>query len=651
MRGAPTDVVSQAQSSRRDGTDAGSDPGAQAPAAALEDRPTRLRRLVPAATAALCYFVLACLVFWPVAPLDNSHIVSCACSDPAQEVWFLSWTSFAVTHWLNPFFTTYLHAPKGANLGINTSMPLLGLLGLPVTLAAGPIATYNVLLRIAFAASGTSMFLLLRRYASWPVAAFAGGLLFAFSPFMVGQGSRHLFLVFLPIPPLVIALVDDWLITCRRGAVRSGLLLGLAGAAQCLISTEVLLMTALVVAALLVILAIRYPAACRERARRAVEGFSAALGVFILLAGYPLWMLLFGPERTVGPPHALSDLARYHDDLLAPIVPTVSQLLGPIRFSRVGSSFAAHSLVENGLYLGIPLVMVLGFFAVRYRRIGIVAVSTIGGLAGFVLSLGSPLLVDNHRIPAVPMPFAIFTHVPILQDIEPARFSLFVPLAGSIVLAVGLDRIRFERWHLRSRPSESRPDTGVRRVGPSLRSSLATGAIALVALTPLIPRAISSVPAGIPSFFLTSDARSIPSGTLALTFPFDKAPFNDPMLWQAASGMRFRIIGGDAFVPGRGGRGTYRPDPPGPTVISKLLLAGSGWAIGHPPPDDASTIAAVRQLLARQHVDVVLVLTSAPDGPYVATVIRRALGRAPVGRGGMDIWLSVPSSLRRKALG
>ncbi len=110
-------------------------------------------------------------------------------------------------------------------------------------------------------------------------------------------------------------------------------------------------------------------------------------------------------------------------------------------------------------------------------------------------------------------------------------------------------------------------------------------------------------------------------------------------------------MGGDAFVPGRGGRGTYQPDPPGPTLISKLLLAGSGWAMGRPPPDDASTIAAVRQLLARQHVDVVLVMTSSLYGPYVATVIQRALGRAPVKRGGMDLWLSVQSSLRANALG
>jgi len=605
--------------------------------------------MAPGASAALLYLLLACLVYWPVAPFDNSHIVSCACSDPAQETWFLAWTSFAVTHGLNPFFTTYLHAPAGANLGVTATTPFLGLIGLPVTLAIGPVATFNLLLRLALAASGTSMFLVLRRYVRWPVAAFAGGLLFAFSPFMIGHGYRHLLLTFLPILPLLLALVDDWLITCRRSALRSGLLIGLACAVEYLISGEVLLMSATLGAVLLIVLAVRHPVASRQRARRAVEGFLSAAGVFVLLAGYPIWMLLYGPQRIIGPPHALSDLDRYHGDLLAPIVPTLNQLVAPLRFSRIGSTFVAGSPIENGLYLGIPLLMVLAFFAVRYRNVGIIAISTIAGVIAFALSLGTPLLVDNHRITAVPMPFSILLRAPLLQDIEPARFSLFVPFAASILLAVGLDRLRADEWRWRSRTSDPPSQTVVAaRVPPSVRSSLLSGGLLVVALVPLIPRLpIPSVPVGVPSFFLTAEVRAIPAGALALTFPYDKSPFNDPMLWQASSTMRFRIFGGDAFVPGPAGRGgIYQPNPPGSPVVSEMLLAGSGWATGPAPFDDAATIAAIREFCVREHVEVVLVSPLANDAPYITTLIRQALGRAPTRIGGMDLWLSVQSSLR-----
>ncbi len=104
----------------------------------------------------------------------------------------------------------------GANLAIDTSMPLLGILGIPITLLAGPVATFNLLLRLGLAASGASMFGVLRRYVSWWPAAFGGGLLFAFCPYLANQAIRHLFLSFVPLVPLFIPILDDWLISRTR---------------------------------------------------------------------------------------------------------------------------------------------------------------------------------------------------------------------------------------------------------------------------------------------------------------------------------------------------------------------------------------------------------------------------------------------------
>ena len=59
-----------------------------------------------------------------------------------------------------------------------------------------------------------------------------------------------------------------------------------------------------------------------------------------------------------------------------------------------------------------------------------------------------------------------------------------------------------------------------------------------------------------------------------LTFPFELAPRNDAMMWQAASGMRFRVLGGDVFVPGNVVRSTWHPLPPGPPVLAAVLEAG-----------------------------------------------------------------------------
>jgi hypothetical protein len=133
-------------------------------AGAISTRPPWLSRAGVAALTVALYLLLACFAFWPVPPLDRAHLVGCACADPAQQTWFLAWTSHALSHAQNPLFTSFLNVPAGANLAIDTSMPLLGVLGLPVTLLAGPVATVNLLLRLGLALSAISMYAVLRRY-------------------------------------------------------------------------------------------------------------------------------------------------------------------------------------------------------------------------------------------------------------------------------------------------------------------------------------------------------------------------------------------------------------------------------------------------------------------------------------------------------
>src|SRR6516225_3111849 len=98
-----------------------------APPSGARSVASRLRPALAIGAAGAVYFVLACLAYWPASPLDTTRLAGCACGDPEQQTWFLAWTSYAVTHGHNPFLTGYLHAPMGANLAIDTSMPLLGI--------------------------------------------------------------------------------------------------------------------------------------------------------------------------------------------------------------------------------------------------------------------------------------------------------------------------------------------------------------------------------------------------------------------------------------------------------------------------------------------------------------------------------------------
>src|SRR5215831_9412481 len=431
---------------RSDELDGRLDDAVVAPASSPAPSVSSRRRLVlEVAAAGAVYLVLACLVYWPATPLDTGRIAGCACGDPEQQTWFLAWTSYALTHGHNPLVTSYLHAPWGANLAIDTSMPLLGLLGMPVTLLAGPVAAFNLLLRLGLAASGASMFGVLRRYVSWWPAAFGGGLLFAFGPYVANQAIRHLFLSFVPLVPLFIPILDDWLISRTRTPVRSGVLLGLAAAAQYLISAEILLTSAIIAAVGLAYLALRYRAAVAERISTFVRGVAVAVPVFLLIAGYGIWMLLAGPYRPAGAVHVLSGLTRYHADLLSPLYPTGHQLFAPAALPSAGNRLPAGATLEDGFYLGFPLLVLLVYLVIRCRRVPLVATATVIGVAAFILGLGDRLTVDGKTL-GIPLPLTVFRHLPVVQNLEAARFSLYVQLAAAIIFAVGLDQVRARGW-------------------------------------------------------------------------------------------------------------------------------------------------------------------------------------------------------------
>jgi hypothetical protein len=616
------------------------------------ERPSRVCRLAVVWAAPACYLVLACLAYWPVSPLDSQHLVNCRCPDPQQQAWYLAWPPFALTHGLNLFFTTYLQVPTGGNLAATTSMPLLGLLGSPVTALAGPLATFNLMLRLALAASGTSMFFVLRRYTSWWSAAFAGGLLFEFSAYMAGQGQKHIFLVFVPLVPLFIPLLDDWLVSLRRTPLLSGVLVGLVAGLQYLISPEIFLGTVVFAAAGLLFLAARYPVAAGQRFWVVSRGLVAAVPVFLLVAGYAIWMFLAGPGHPQGSAHNLSDLITYHGDVLSAIVPTSNQLFTTPALSRIGNS-TVRNTVENGLYLSVPLLIVLGYLTVRFRRTGIVAVSAVVGLAAFVLSLG-PSLTVNHHVLLHPMPFSVFLHLPILRNLEAVRFSLFVQLAAAVIFAVGMDRVRASGWRVSMAPGDGGAEPGddraphpTERRAAGLARPLLVTAVGVSVLLPAVPRLpIPSAPAAVPAFFSAGQVGVVPRGAVALTFPFDLRPYNDAMVWQAVSGMRFRILGGDVYVRRPAGVAPWQAKPPGGPVMSALLLAGTKRG-GKPPPGNEQTLTAIRQLCTRYRVEVILVDLTAPEGRAVAARFGRALGAPPIVEGQLDIWLNVQRDLRR----
>ncbi|HET7312568.1 MAG TPA: hypothetical protein VFJ17_14720 [Mycobacteriales bacterium] len=593
------------------------------------------RRWLGVATVAAAYFLLACLLYWPVGPLDSRHIVNCSCADPVQEVWFLRWLPFAITHGHNPFFTSYLNMPYGANLSINTSMPLLGLIGWPVTAALGPVATYNLLLRLALALSGTAMYVLMRRYVSWRPAAFGAGLLFAFSPFMAGHAQRHLFLTFLPLVPLLVLLVDDWLVSCRRSPVVAGALIGLAAALEFLISPEVVALFTIGVVVGLAVLARTHVQQARERVTRAVRGLAAAAVTFVALAGYPAYELVAGPLRPSGPIHPFGLHSVYHADLLSPVLPTPNILLAPHALLAPDNLAVIGHGQEPGMYVGLPMLAALLYVVVRFRRLLIVRVLTATMVVAFILALGPRLTIDG-RVAVPAFVYILFRPIPVLQNMEPDRFALIAQFAVAALVGVGADRL-YRGWRVRPRLAGR-----VRGVQVGIAA-----VVAVILLLPVVPSRISSALVTAPPFFTTSRQRVIPSGALALTYPF--SPFsrlNSGMLWQSVDGMRFRIFGGEVFVPGADGHSTPVPTRPIPHILLPLMRGNdqsTGSAHWHIEQQ------ALLRLLRGSKVDVVLAWVPFRGSQRFIQLVQSDLGSKPDVADDVAVWLHVRGELTHAA--
>lgn len=593
---------------------------------------------LPALSAAAAYGLVAVVAYRQVLFSGNARLPICACGDQAQETWFLRWPLFAVTHGLDPFVTTWINYPKGTNLVLNTSMPLLGFVSSPLQLTLGPVAAYDILLAAAMAGSALAMCLALRRWVRWWPAAFLGGLFYGFSPFMTGEGQGHLFVTAAFVPPLVLVLLDDIVVRQAHSAGRDGVLLGVLVVVEYLISPEVLAMMVLVAACGVAVVAVANLGQVRQRLRHAVTALAIGGAVACVALAYPLWVSLFGPQHIVGPPHPLADLALYPGDLLGPIIPTGFQYLAPASIKLHGNMLSGANPAENGMYLGIPLVAALAGVTWWFRRARTLVFFVVMLVVSMVLTLGPRLTIDGHDT-GVRMPFTVIRHVPLLQDIFPLRFSLFIQLFAAASVAMGAEMV----VRLRARPA---------RAHRLLRSGSAA-ALGVVALLPLVPAyPYGGAPTSIPSFYSSPAVDRIPAGSVVLAYPYARTPEFQPLLGQAVAGMRFKLVGGTTFIPGPDGRSEWGPDVLSPATVQAIFYNAYAPTPKTPPsslrqypPLDATTIGALRTFLVRYHISTVVI---DPVGANPGAVVRYVTATLGPGRrtGGVLAWFDVPRLLR-----
>ncbi|MGA3149295.1 MAG: DUF2079 domain-containing protein [Acidimicrobiales bacterium] len=492
----------------------------------------------------LAYLGLSVFIWSNVWTSHPTSVTTCGCGDPSQFIWFIEWPAYAISHGLDPTFSTALHYPVGVNMLAFVSVFAIGVPLAPITWVFGPVASLNVAVTLAPVLSALAMYVLLRRWVTWMPAAFIGGLFYGFSPFIVvSLTNSDLNLGMLVVPPLFLACLDELLVRQRRRPVVIGVALGLLVTLQFFIATEILAITVIMgavgVAILVGYAAWRHRDAVRSRARHAIVGLAAGVVTAVVLLAVPTWVALAGPAHFSGPiwPYGKYDDLRNKPTYLGYYVhgwpASFTHLLTTLAHTSVGGN---QGPVLSFQYFGYGVIIVLIGGLIAWRRdrrlwlFGAIVVASV------IVSLGvGRSLADK---------------LPQVENLVPYRFVLVTYLAAAVMLGLILEHVYVavnqfaEHAHKRSqgRPANDARPWWQRRAGAAV--ALVVAAIAIVPpavyLAPSIP--ITTQPVDVPTWFRTV-APHLQGHQILLVLP---APFLAPdnaMTWQAMSGMHFSMVG------------------------------------------------------------------------------------------------------------
>ncbi|WP_026438795.1 hypothetical protein [Acidocella facilis] len=406
-------------------------------------------------------------------------------------------------------------------------MPLLALLGYPLTATLGPLGAYNALMLAAPVSAALSAYALCLYLCRRPGPALLGGWIFGFSSFAAAHMNQHLNLEWCLLLPLLA------LVGCKRldGGLGRGwtvALLAVLLAAQAGVSLE-LFATCIVISAYGWALAWLTLPGLRPRLRVLAADIALAAPVVLLLVSPLLLAMFTRPHDMKLPPlwpfYVVADPLNF-------FIPTPSTWLGGALFAPVSRHFAGYS-GEIGAYLGLPLIFMLW----RYLR----GAHRFAGLLflGVLLAALGPGLVVAGRPTGLPLPWLLMTKLPLIGNALPARLMIYVFLLAGIFASLWLAHAPTRgRW--------------------------LAAALAVACLWPA-PAPVEAIPAQ-PFFTKAEIAKALGPDRRVLILPW--GIFSPSMYWQTTSGFSFSQIGGYlVFPPARVQQGT---------VLMKLFFGSIG---------------------------------------------------------------------------
>lgn len=427
-------MVSDVDTPNTDSTRPSEHPVAPTPPDARGAGPTAFLRgwrgvRISGASALAIYAILSVCVLqgWKITGSDTFL----GTGDGPLFIWFFNWWPWSILHHVNMIQSNYVWYPTGQNLTWVTSIPALGLLAAPLTLLTSPLFTYNVFSLLAPTLGAWAAFLLFRQLTGDASAALFGGYFFGFSSYEMGQLLGHLNLdtiVFIPLLVLLSVRRFQGLLSRRMFIVLLGILLAL----QFGVSVEVFATACFFGAVSMLVLLLCGPA--RDRRALWILSLEVCCASLLTLVLILPWLAFMAAGRGEIPGQFNSPL-RYSSDLANFLIPTTITVLGQA-VSAISDRFTGN-ISEQGAYLGLPALVIVGLYFVRNARRPRIRALLVLLVVVMVCSLG-PHFQVNGIDTDVPLPWAIAVRLPLLKQALPSRFTLYVALLVGLVMALWL---------------------------------------------------------------------------------------------------------------------------------------------------------------------------------------------------------------------
>jgi hypothetical protein len=623
------------------------------PARSGEAGPLGLLARVPRWVLALVVYAIGGVVmWWQVWSGHPSSTMTCACGDPTSFVWYLAWPAYAISHGHSLFFSSVTHVPGGINLLDNTSVLAIGVVLAPVTWLFGPIAALNVALTAAPVLTALSAYGVLRRGLGvrW-LAAFAGGLAFGFSPFMLrNEAMNHLQASFLALVPLIFWCCYELAWGQRGRWWRWGIALGLLMAVQFFIGTEVLTVTVVTVAiGLALVAAVLMWKEFRDPDSRALtgklpfawRGFGLAAVIGFVLLAYPLYFAMAGPGHILG-----ADWGRPHQAALLLMVWPLGGTPGYLHSWKIAGYLGPVGNDEG--FLGIPALVALVAAVIVVRR-PLVRLCAVLAFITLWLSLGS-LVVPEHKGGEprwFPLLWKIFHRLPVLNKLGPGTFAVaaeFSIVVAIVLLADELLRRRQERALASANGSASGVTGVLARLSP-VQATVVAGAVCLALVVPWLtswqlPFTTQRVAT---SSWATQVGAKLPASAVVLFYPFPATYLDQALLWQAQSSMRYSIVSGRGISAGAGDVADhgFTPGTPEGTMSALTTLSLPQAHPTTPPMPSQATVAWFRAAMRHWGVTNVVATPGGTNYGYAINWLKAVIGTAPQHEDGALVWNNV----------